>query len=568
MEPMEKKCTNCGTPLAPNEKFCPNCGTPAPVQPTQEPAAAPQPAAANQPETVPEPATANQPETVPEPVTAPQPEPAPFIPQPVTPAPEPAQPIPEVQPTQPMEPAQPAPEVAPVQQPNVPPVQPNVPPTQPNVPPSQPNIPPAAQAGQPGYQPYPGQTQPYGQPPYTNPGYPGAAPQGYPNAGYPGGSQGYPNGYPGTGYIPTPMGGNQTPPNQGATQPQFVPQQPKKKHTGLIVGLSVGGGIVLLAAIAAILWFVVLGGQLPGGSTGNVGGGFSVVPGQVAPNGSYSVTCDDYISQYEETLSSFVGQTITVERYDSDTSSYAMDYVIYQNGSESRIRLCFFEDGYQVMGSDTFDTVMIDSWEVTDDMSDLVMNSCAAAMLLADDQCSGADAAREQIRQWDTDSSGIDSSWTLHNFSYEFSYLSEGEFSSLSIVDSNGMQGSSSYSYTSPLGEYMPDTVHLADGSSQTCREYLESVVEANGQDPNSAEAQAAIQQGLDTGYYFHSDGSVELTVAGSITEEGSYEMSGHEMEVSIDGQTIRMDYDGSNDEVTVYNDAEGIYTVFTYNGM
>ena len=114
----------------------------------------------------------------------------------------------------------------------------------------------------------------------------------------------------------------------------------------------------------------------------------------------------------------------------------------------------------------------------------------------------------------------------------------------------------------------MPDTVYLADGSSQTCREYLESVVEANGQDPNSAEAQAAIQQGLDTGYYFHSDGSVELTVAGSITEEGSYEMSGHEMEVSIDGQTIRMDYDGSNDEVTVYNDAEGIYTVFTYNGM
>ena len=584
MEPMEKKCINCGTPLVPNEKFCPNCGTPATAQPAQEPAAtpepvtapqtaaAPEPVAAPQTAAAPEPMTAPQPAATPEPVTAPQPEPAPFIPQPVTPAPQPAQPIPEVQPTQPMEPAQPAPEVTPVQQPNVPPVQPNVPPVQPNVPPTQPNVPPTAQAGQPGYQPYPGQTPPYGQPPYTNPGYPGTAPQGYPNAGYPGGPQSYPNGYPGTGYIPTPMGGNQTPPNQGATQPQFVPQQPKKKHTGLIVGLSVGGGIVLLAAIAAVLWFVVLGGKLPGSFTTNVGGNFSVTPGQAASTGSYSVTCDEYIDLYEEVLSSFVGQTITVERYDSDTSDFALDYVICQNGEETDIRLCFYEDAVQVMGSEYFDTVMIDSWEVEPGMSNFSTNAAAAAMLLADSDCNGADAARQQIRQWVEQNSGTDTVQTLNGITYAFSYLSDGEFSSLYVADSDGasyLGGSTeSTGYSSPLGEYLPETVYLADGSSQSCREYLESMVQASGQDVNSPEAQTAIDQGMNTGYYFHSDGSVELTVAGSVTEEGSYEMSGHEMEVSIGGQTIRMDYDGSTDEVTVYNNAEGIYTVFTYNGM
>ena len=570
MEPMEKKCINCGTPATAQPAQEP-AATPEPVTAPQT-AAAPEPVAAPQTAAAPEPMTAPQPAATPEPVTAPQPEPAPFIPQPVTPAPQPAQPIPEVQPTQPMEPAQPAPEVTPVQQPNVPPVQPNVPPVQPNVPPTQPNVPPTAQAGQPGYQPYPGQTPPYGQPPYTNPGYPGTAPQGYPNAGYPGGPQSYPNGYPGTGYIPTPMSGNQTPPNQGATPLQFVPQQPKKKHTGLIVGLSVGGGIVLLAAIAAVLWFVVLGGRLPGGSTGNVGGGFSVTPGLAAPNGSYSVTCDEYINQYEETLSSFAGQTITVERYDSDTSDFALDYVICQNGEETDIRLCFYEDAVQVMGSEYFDTVMIDSWEVEPGMSNFSTNAAAAAMLLADSDCNGADAARQQIRQWVEQNSGTDTVQTLNGITYAFSYLSDGEFSSLYVADSDGasyLGGSTeSTGYSSPLGEYLPETVYLADGSSQSCREYLESMVQASGQDVNSPEAQTAIDQGMNTGYYFHSDGSVELTVAGSVTEEGSYEMSGQEIEVSIGGQTIRMDYDGSTDEVTVYNDAEGISTVFTYNGM
>ena len=398
------------------------------------------------------------------------------------------------------------------------------------------------------------------------------APQGYPNAGYPGGPQSYPQRLSGNRLYPHSHERQSDSAQSRRYYAALDCQQPKKKHTGLIVGLSVGGGIVLLAAIAAVLWFVVLGGKLPGGFTTNVGGNFSVTPGLAAPNGSYSVTCDEYINQYEETLSSFAGQTITVERYDSDTSDFALDYVICQNGEETDIRLCFYEDAVQVMGSEYFDTVMIDSWEVEPGMSNFSTNAAAAAMLLADSDCNGADAARQQIRQWVEQNSGTDTVQTLNGITYAFSYLSDGEFSSLYVADSDGasyLGGSTeSTGYSSPLGEYLPETVYLADGSSQSCREYLESMVQASGQDVNSPEAQTAIDQGMNTGYYFHSDGSVELTVAGSVTEEGSYEMSGQEIEVSIGGQTIRMDYDGSTDEVTVYNNAEGISTVFTYNGM
>lgn len=153
---------------------------------------------------------------------------------------------------------------------------------------------------------------------------------------------------------------------------------------------------------------------------------------------TYTTTCDEYIQQYESALSSFTGSTITVEQYDSESSTYAMDYVVLENGVETDVRLCFYGDDYQVMGSESFDTVMIDSWEITNEMSDLVVDSCAAAMLLADDQCSDANTAREQIRQWDQDSGGEDCVETLNGITYEFSYLDSGEFSSLFVADSDG----------------------------------------------------------------------------------------------------------------------------------
>lgn len=576
MELMEKKCTNCGTPLAPNEKFCPNCGTPAPAvveppkpQPSPEPTA-PQPAPV-----IPQPVPPVQPAPEVQPVQPVQPTPEVQPVQPVQPAPE-VQPVPPVQPTpevQPVPPVQPAPEVQPVPpvqpapevQP-VPPVQPapEVQPVQPNVPPPvQPNAP--VQPGQPMYQSYPGQgaSAGYGQPPYQ---------QGYPNFGAPGG-------YPGPGYIPTPMNGVNQAPNQGATQPQFVPQPPKKKRTGLIVGLSVGGGVLLLAVIALVLWFVVLGGRLPGtGSVTGVGSGAGIQPGQATSQGRYVESCNDYIDQYEAALSSLTGSDITVERYESDSSDYAMDYVIWQNGSETDVRLCFYDDAYQVMGSDTFDTIIVDSWEV-DSMSDFVLDSCTAAMVLTDPDCGGAEAAREQIRQWEEDNGGVDTVQTLNGFTYAFTYLSDGEFSALYVADSDGADylggstsngdsgtGSGSYSYTSPLGEYVPSQVRTQSGETMTYREYLEQALEASGVDTGSAEAQASLDQNADISFYFHADGTVEMTVGEETSPEGSYEMSGSQVEVVIDGQSQFMEYDGSNDLLTMEDG--GVTVELEYYGM
>lgn len=425
-------------------------------------------------------------------------------------------------------------------------------PVQPNVPPAQPNTPPY-QSAQPAQPPYPGQGAGYipqsGPMPGTNPAQPG---------------------YPG-GYIPTPVNGMNPAMNQGVTQPQFVPQPPaKKKHTGLIVGLSIGGGVVLLAIIALVLWFFVLGGS---GATGGSTAGLR--PGNaISSSDTYTTTCDEYIRQYESALSAFTGSTITVERYDSDSSAYAMDYVILENGVETEVRLCFYEDGYQVMGSETFDTVMIDSWELTNQMSDLVVDSCAAAMLLADDQCSGADAARQQIRQWDQDSNGEDCVETLNGITYEFRYLDNGKFSSLYVADSDGKayvsddSGSDSVGplYTSPLGEYVPSEVYTSTGDSMTYREYLEQMAQANGMDPSSTEAQTAIDQGLDTSFYFHSDGTVDVVLNGGASQEGSFEMSGDTAMVTLDGATEAMEYDGSTDILILEND--GAFLVLEYNGM
>ncbi len=548
MEQMEKKCIHCGTSLAPGEKFCPNCGTPAPapepVQSAPQPAPAPEPVQpAPQPAPAPEPVqSAPQPAPAPEPVQpAPQPAPAP---EPVQPAPQPApapepvqpapQPVPAPQPTSIPEPVQPAPQAAQPAQPNVPPAQP-------------------------------------GQPVYPQPPYPGqGAPGGYGQPPYQGGS------YSAPGYIPNPINGMNPAANQGVTQPQFVPQPPKKKKTGLIVGLSVGGGVLLLAIVAVVVWFVVLGGRLPG--SGGVGSGVQV--GSVMQNGQYNVSCDEYIDAFETQLSAIEGASITVEPYEEEE----MDYVILRDGVETEVRLCFYDGLYQVEGSETFNSVMVDSWEI-EPMSPLVENVCAAAMMLADPSMN-QNAAVEQIRQWDEDNNGYDRTRTLNGISYDFNYLDSGSFSTLDVLDSTDTSildssttssgsgstssGSSSggYNYTVPLGEYVPDTVYFDDGSTMTYRSFLEAYLEQNGLDPNSTEGQAELQTGLDTSYYFHSDGTVELTAAGTVTAEGTYTMSGSSVQVTISGQTIRMDYDGSTDEVTVYNDAQGLYTVFVYNGM
>ncbi len=518
MESMEKKCPVCGNVLKPEEKFCPNCGT------HYQPPAAP---AADQPTQV-----LSQEET--------------------------ASPVYD-QPTQVLSQEEPAQTYQPVQ-PNVPPAQPQQPaqayqPAQANVPPAQSNTPPY-QPVQPAQQPYPGQGAGY-----------------IPQSGPVGANPAQP-GYPG-GYIPTPVNGMNPAMNQGATQPQFVPQPPpKKKHTGLIVGLSVGGGVVLLAIIALVLWFFVLGGSGATGGGGSTGG---LRPGSVmSSSDTYTTTCDEYIQQYESALSSFTGSTITVEQYDSESSTYAMDYVVLENGVETDVRLCFYGDDYQVMGSESFDTVMIDSWEITNEMSDLVVDSCAAAMLLADDQCSDANTAREQIRQWDQDSGGEDCVETLNGITYEFSYLDSGEFSSLFVADSDGeayLSGSTGgsgssggYSYTSPLGEYVPSEVYTSTGGSLTYREYLEQLVEQNGMDLSSTEAQTAIEQGMDTSFYFHSDGTVDVVLNGGASQEGSFVMSGNWAEVTLDGVTESMEYDGSTDVLTLEDN--GVYLVLEYNGM
>ena len=415
--------------------------------------------------------------------------------------------------------------------------------------------------------PVQGQTQPsqpYPPVPPAYPPYPGAEPGGNPA----------PPGYSGD-YIPTPVNDMNSSMTQGASQPQFVSQPPvKKKRTGLIVGLSVGGGVILLAIIALVLWFFVLGGSGTTTDGGDSSGGFR--PGSaVNSDDTYTTTCDDYIQQYESALSQLTGSTITVEQYEDEFDCYPMDYVILENGTETDVRLYFYEDGLQVMSNDAFDTVMIDSWEVTDEMSDLVVDSCAAAMLLADDQCSDANAARQQIRQWDEDSGKEDCVESLNGITYEFSYLTSGEFSSLSVVDANGeehvsdeavdSENSDDDSYSTPIGEYVPSEVRLESGESITYREYLEQQVEQSGMDLNSAEAQAAIDQSMNTSFYFHGDGNVEAVING-VSMEGTFEMSGDQAMVTLDGDTAPMEYDGGDDILLLEDD--GLYLVLAYNGL
>ncbi len=416
-----------------------------------------------------------------------------------------------------------------------------------------PNVPPA-QPGRPVYPPYPGQGAPFG---------------------YPGAGNNAAQSYPGSDYIPTPMNEASPDTNQGATQPQFAFSQPtKKKRTGLILGLSIGGGVILLAIIALVLWFFVLGGSGTITDGGDTLSGFR--PGSaVGSDDTYTTTCDDYIQQYESVLSELTGSTITVEQYEDEFDSYPMDYMILENGTDTDVRLCFYEEGLQVTSGDTFDTVMIDSWELTDDMSDLVVDSCAAAMLLADDQCSSADAARQQIRQWDEDSGREDCVKTLNGITYEFSYLTSWEFSSLSVVDINGgeyvsdedvdSENGDDNAYSTPIGEYVPSEVRLESGESITYREYLEQQAEQSGMDPDSAEAQTVIDQGMNTSFYFHGDGNVEAIING-VSMEGTFEMSGDQAMVTLDGDTAPMEYDGGDDILLLEDD--GLYLVLEYNGL
>lgn len=107
-----------------------------------------------------------------------------------------------------------------------------------------------AQPGSPGYPP-PGTPQPgYPQAGAPQPGYPQSGAQaGYPQAGYP--QPGYPQqpGYPPPGFPPPPG-------YPGGSQP---PKRPRR--TGLIVGLSVLGVVVVIALIAGLVG--VLRGAAP-----------------------------------------------------------------------------------------------------------------------------------------------------------------------------------------------------------------------------------------------------------------------------------------------------------------
>ena len=126
--------------------------------------------------------------------------------------------------------------------------------------------------------------------------------------------------------------------------------------------------------------------------------------------------------------------------------------------------------------------------------------------------------------------------------------------------------GSGSYSYTSPFGEYVPSQVRTQSGETMTYREYLEQALEASGVDTSSAEAQASLDQNADISFYFHADGTVEMTVGEETSPEGSYEMSGSQVEVVIDGQSQYMEYDGSNDLLTMEDG--GVTVELEYYGM
>ncbi len=79
-------------------------------------------------------------------------------------------------------------------------------------------------------------------------------------------------------------------------------------------------------------------------------------------------------------------------------------------------------------------------------------------------------------------------------------------------------------------------------------------------------EGQTAIEQGMDTSFYFHSDGTVDVVLNGGASQEGSFVMSGNWAEVTLDGVTESMEYDGSTDVLTLEDN--GVYLVLEYNGM
>ncbi len=141
----------------------------------------------------------------------------------------------------------------------------------------------------------------------------------------------------------------------------------KKSGTGLILGLSLGVGILLLAFRVAV-WAVFLMESLtplfqpdipsfpseeestpPSAQQEEL----EIQAGCAVSGGRYRMTCQEYVDALEEVLSRFYTQEVS---FQEDASRC---YRLFLDGEETRLLLLFYQGDWQVGGIEPFHTVEV-----------------------------------------------------------------------------------------------------------------------------------------------------------------------------------------------------------------
>ena len=166
----------------------------------------------------------------------------------------------------------------------------------------------------------------------------------------------------------------------------------KKSGTGLILGLSLGVGILLLALRIALWAAFLMGSALPLAQPelpflpsweestppdDNQQEELEVQAGCAVSGGTYRLTCEEYVDALEEVLSRFYTQEVA---FQEDASRC---YRLYLDGEETQLLLLFYQGDWQVGGIEPFHTVEVVS------VDEMAVNSvgcytCASALYLVD----------------------------------------------------------------------------------------------------------------------------------------------------------------------------------------
>lgn len=229
---------------------------------------------------------------------------------------------------------------------------------------------------------------------------------------------------------------------------------PKKSGAGLILGLSLGGGILLLALRIALCGVILMGSTLPLAqpevpalpsweeSTPPADDGqqeeTEVQAGCAVSGGTYCLTCEEYVDALEEVLSRFYAVEVDF-REDAGRC-----YRLFLDGEETQLLLLFYQGDWQVGGIESFHTVEV----VSDD--EMAVNSvgcytCASVFYLADSTMDSHLTALQFMVDWveswqedpfyNSDSIGFLGQRTQDGIAVEAYCNSQGRPHSLRFID-------------------------------------------------------------------------------------------------------------------------------------